>query len=87
MSLIAAGFGALAVLGVFASVQFTQPKDGVFTTPVGGREGVTFADGTRVELGTDTVLRTRMTTKQRLMWLERGEAYFQVGTIRIILSL
>lgn len=75
---IAAGFGVVAFLGVAASLYFTRPEDRVFTTPVGGHESVSFADGTRIELSTDTVVRTRMTTKERTVWLERGEAYFQV---------
>ena len=39
---------------------------------------VSFADGTRIELNTDTVLRARMTTSERTVWLDQGEAYFQV---------
>lgn len=75
---IAAGFAVLALAGMGSSYFLSQPRDRVFATPVGGHETVTFSDGTRVELNTNTVLRVRMTTDQRAVWLERGEAYFEV---------
>lgn len=75
---IAAGFGMLAILGVATTAYLTRPLDRTYATPVGGHESVSFADGTRIELSTDTVLRVRMTTKERMVWLERGEAFFQV---------
>jgi len=68
----------VAVAGVAISRMALQPQDRLFSTPVGGHETVAFADGSKIELNTDTVLRTRMTTNQRTIWLERGEAYFQV---------
>ena len=74
----AAVIGALAALGAAAAAYFMQPQDRVFQTPVGGHETIAFADGSRIELSTDTVLRTRMTTVARTVWLEKGEAYFQV---------
>lgn len=75
---IAAGFGVAAIIGVAAAHYIMAPRDRVFTTPVGGREIVSFEDGTKVELNTDTVLRARMTTDRRTIWLDKGEAYFQV---------
>jgi transmembrane sensor len=75
---IAAAFAVIAVIGVAAASMIPQPKDRVYSTPVGGRETISFADGTKVELNTNTVLRARMTTDQRIVWLERGEAYFKV---------
>jgi transmembrane sensor len=75
---IAAAIAIVAVLGALAT-QFVQPApDRKFQTAVGGRELVTFADGSKIELNTDTVLRTRMNTDERMVWLDRGEAYFQV---------
>jgi transmembrane sensor len=52
--------------------------DRTFSTPLGGRETVSFADGSKIELNTNTILRARMTTGERIVWLDRGEAYFQV---------
>lgn len=74
---IAALFGVMAVLGA-TGWYLLQPKTEIYTTPVGGHELVTFADGTKIELNTNTVLRSRMTTSERVVWLEKGEAYFQV---------
>jgi transmembrane sensor len=75
---IAAVFAVIAVLG-FGAVDYAfTPHDRTYSTPVGGHETVSFADGSRIELNTNTVLHARMTTDQRIVWLEKGEAYFQV---------
>ena len=75
---VAAAFAVIAILGAVAATSVLRPHDRTFTTPVGGRETIAFADGTKIELNTNTVLRTRMTTEQRIAWLEKGEAFFQV---------
>jgi len=75
---IAAVFAVVAAAGALAFDYAARPGDRVFQTPVGGHEIVRFADGTKVELNTNTIVRARMTTDQRIIWLERGEAYFQV---------
>ena len=74
---IAAGFAILGIVGG-AAAYLSVPRDRTFATPVGGHETVTFADGSHIELNTNTQIRTRMTTDQRIVWLDRGEAYFQV---------
>jgi len=74
---VAAAFAFVAVLGA-TSYFMLQPRDRLYSTPVGGRETLSIADGTRIELNTNTVLRARMTTDQRIVWLDRGEAFFQV---------
>ncbi len=48
-------------------------------TPLGGREVVPLADGSKVELNTDTRLRASVTSASRTVWLDRGEAYFDVA--------
>lgn len=75
---IAAGIGFAAILGAASLAYLAKPQDRTYATPLGGHEVVSFADGSRIELNTDTAIRTRMTTKERLVWLEKGEAYFQV---------
>lgn len=75
---IAAVFGVVAVLGGASARMLLQPGDRTFSTPIGGHETVSFADGTRIELNTNTVLRTRMTTESRTVWLDKGEAFFEV---------
>jgi transmembrane sensor len=75
---VAAVFAIVAALGAGAANFLLRPQERVFQTPVGGHETVSFVDGSRIELNTDTVLRTRMTTDGRTIWLDRGEAFFQV---------
>jgi transmembrane sensor len=75
---MAAVFAVVAIAGIAGAALIPPPKDRVYSTPIGGHETISFADGTKVELNTNTVLRARMTTDQRVVWLERGEAYFQV---------
>ncbi|HEV2563013.1 MAG TPA: FecR domain-containing protein [Rhizomicrobium sp.] len=74
----AAAFALIAVLGMGAAYFLLQPRDRSYSTPVGGRETIAFADGTRIELNTNTALRARMNTDQRIVWLDRGEAFFRV---------
>ncbi|HUJ03727.1 MAG TPA: FecR domain-containing protein [Rhizomicrobium sp.] len=75
---LAAGLGALAVLGVVGARYVITPQVKTYSTDIGGRELVAFADGTQIELNTNTVVRTRMTTQSRTVWLDKGEAYFRV---------
>jgi len=75
---IAAAFAIIAVSGLAASYFFLHPAERTYATDVGGRELITFADGTQIELNTNTVLRARMTTGQRIVWLDKGEAFFRV---------
>src|SRR6185437_2204115 len=75
---IAAALVIAAAIGGFAATQLVHSPERVFSTPVGGHESITFADGSKVELNTNTVLRARMTTEQRIVYLEKGEAFFQI---------
>jgi len=75
---VAAVVAIASVLGIAAMRAFTPAPDRVFATKIGGRETVSFADGSKIELNTSTVLRTRMTTRAREVWLDRGEAYFEI---------
>jgi len=67
---IAAGIGALNWLG--------RPQEAVYATAIGGHETVPLADGSQVELNTNTVLRVSESASQRVAKLERGEAYFNI---------
>ncbi len=75
---IAAVLVVIAAAGAVTVNYVSRPRDRIFQTPIGGHEVVRFADGTRVELNTNTTIRARMTSDQRIVWLESGEAYFQV---------
>jgi len=69
---------AIAVAVGLGATYLMRPKDRTFSTPVGGHETVRFSDGSQIELNTNTILRARMTSDQRVVWLDKGEAYFQV---------
>src|SRR6185437_1261440 len=69
---VAAGIGAVAMLYPLKS------QDQVFRTPLGGRETITLNDGSTIELNTDTVLRARIASDRRQLWLNKGEAFFKV---------
>jgi len=75
---IAAGLAAVAVLGMTAANYLQRPQERTFITSLGERKTVAFSDGTRIELNTNTVLRTRMTSDERLVWIDKGEAFFRV---------
>jgi len=75
---VAAVVGVASVLGVAAMHSFAPPPERSFSTRIGGRETVSFADGSKIELNTDTLIRARMTTRSREIWLEKGEAYFSI---------
>ena len=51
----------------------------VFETAVGGRETVPLADGSRLELNTDTRLTADVRGEMRVVTLEKGEAYFDIA--------
>jgi len=67
-----------AVLSVAGANYFLGTQEAMYTTPLGGHRSITLADGTLVDLNTDTVLRARMSAHGREIVLEKGEAYFQV---------
>lgn len=75
---VAAALGVLAITGVAASFLFAPQNYNVYSTPVGGRKILTLADGSRIELNTDTVLRLFNETGKRQAILVRGEAYFDI---------
>lgn len=80
-SLIAAGIGAVAVLGAGASYwAWQQPR--TYRTDVGEMRRVTLRDGSTVALNTDTVLKVAYSGQRRELWLARGEGQFIVAKDR-----
>ncbi|HEV2561548.1 MAG TPA: FecR domain-containing protein [Rhizomicrobium sp.] len=75
---LAAALVVMVVLSTGALVALKSPQTRTYETPIGGHETVRFSDGTQIELNTNTVLRAQMTTQERTVWLEKGEAYFEV---------
>ena len=76
---VAAGVAAAVVLGA-GVVGFNLAQPGrAYATDVGGHAPAPLPDGTRVELNTDTKLRADIGKDHRQVWLDRGEAYFEVA--------
>jgi transmembrane sensor len=65
-----------------AAIVLTQVVDlsrKTYVTEVGEHSTVPFPDGSKVELNTDTRLRASVEQERRAVWLEQGEAYFEVA--------
>jgi transmembrane sensor len=75
---IAAAFAvvSLACGGAFALLQ--APKTQTYSTTIGGRETLTLDDGSQIELNTNTSVRVAYDSGRRDVWLDKGEAYFNV---------
>jgi transmembrane sensor len=73
----AAGVAFAAVLGAGA-FYWLDPSQHSYTTGKGTREIVSLSDGSQIELNTGTRLRISATLGERNVWLDRGEAYFQI---------
>lgn len=75
---IAAAAALFAVIGGASAFYVWQPKPKTYATATGERETLSLSDGTQIELNTNTRLRILATGAERQVWLERGEAYFEV---------
>ncbi len=75
---VAAVLILFAAGGGFWSYRTLAPDGRTFATPVGGHMTVKLADGSSIELNTDTVLRTDFTPERRAVRLLKGEVYFQI---------
>jgi transmembrane sensor len=50
-----------------------------YVTVAGARESITLADGTQVDLDTDTALKTDLTASERRVSVLRGKAFFRIA--------
>jgi transmembrane sensor len=76
---ISAAIMAFAIVGfVGGSLLLSKPREKIFSTPVGGSATVTLADGSQIELNTNTAIRVSDGAAHRTVWLDRGEVYFSV---------
>ena len=73
---LAAALTMIAAIGFGAYMLGTGEK--AYETAIGIRKTITFADGSKVELNTDTLLRARVTESGRTAELVKGEAFFQI---------
>ncbi len=75
---LAAAFGLVLLAGIAAENYFSHPRGQLIETPRGGQERLLLADGSQVELNTDTAIRVNLSGQARAVELVRGEAFFQV---------
>ena len=84
-SLEAWGLRALAGIAVLSSAILLNGDLGrlgsaqVFATPIGARESVSLEDGSKLTLNTSTQLRAKIDRNRRIVWLDDGEAYFDIA--------
>ncbi len=71
-------FVLAAGLGAVGYAYFTRTADARYATGIGEREIISLADGSRIELNTQTVLRLGNEGGKRIARLERGQAYFEI---------
>ena len=78
---VAASLAALCVVALFANLWLAGPDDAriVYQTAKGERLSVTLADGSGVQLNTDTLLGVAYSERSRTIHLDRGEALFTVA--------
>lgn len=64
---------------MFGSLQWLSGYEEIHTTAVGNRHQITLADGTTIDMNTDTVIRAALWGFSRKVTLERGKASFKIG--------
>ena len=73
---IVAAMIVVGLLGAVGANYLLAPGDQSVATGVGGHRFLTLADGSKVELNTDTAL--RIADDRRTVSLDRGEAFFEI---------
>jgi transmembrane sensor len=73
---VVAGLAILAMICAAGANYLFALKEKTYVTVVGGHRTLALADGSQIELNTDTVL--RLAADERSAFLDRGEAYFQI---------
>jgi len=77
-----ASFGAgiliAIIVGIGAWSYLTRPQIQNYATALGERRTVALNDGSRIELNTNSALRVLADADGRKVWLDRGEAYFEI---------
>lgn len=75
---IAAAAAFAAIVGAVTFLQWHAPEMHTYATGIGGRQILNLSDGSKIELNTNTTLRIAGEGGQRQVWLDRGEAFFQI---------
>ncbi|HYG26520.1 MAG TPA: FecR domain-containing protein [Caulobacteraceae bacterium] len=76
---LAAAMVGLSAAGVYELASPDRLVDQSFRTAIGQQATVTLPDGSTVTLNTDTLVRTRADKDRRLVYLDRGQAFFRVA--------
>jgi len=74
----AAAAAAVVIVGATATAYFSKPVEHRYATALGGHQTLALADGSQIEMNTDTALRIADADTQRAVTLEKGEAFFQI---------
>lgn len=74
---MAAACAVVVALGIAAKLYFAEPEQRFYATAIGERKTLTLGDGSKIELNTDTRLRIAADDARKI-WLDRGEAYFEI---------
>lgn len=75
---LAAAITLLAIIGGAVWFAGQGPESRTFATAVGERSNLQLPDGSRVELTTNTTIRVANGAADRKVWLDKGEAFFQI---------
>jgi transmembrane sensor len=76
---LAASIIPLIFLGSFLLADKPAPQYTQFFTQLGQRKMLSFPDGSHIDLNTNSVIRVRLSERNRIVYLDRGEAYFEVA--------
>jgi transmembrane sensor len=68
----------VAIAAAASAIFFLGSNEKTYSTQVGGHQMVTLADGSQIELNTNTTIRVAEGANGRIVTLDSGEAYFQV---------
>jgi transmembrane sensor len=79
LAVLAGALAIVAVVGYLVMPKFLRSDELVYATGVGGHRAIVLADGTRIELNTQTTLRMKTDHGARVAWLDQGEAYFKIA--------
>jgi transmembrane sensor len=75
---VAGALGLVVLVGLFAGNYLVRPQRQLIETPKGGQEMLTLADGSQIELNTDSAIRLDIGSAHRSVELIRGEAFFEI---------
>jgi transmembrane sensor len=65
-------------LGIGVSLLLPELQEKTYATAIGEHETISLADGSQIELNTDTIVNVRASARARTVSLVKGEAYFEI---------